>query len=93
MAVVFTSQPHDIAITENQTARFYCVYDGSNASPVWRINQSQYYWFTLPPKHSYDGMSVIVKKVDVGLNRTSYQCILPTARSTVGFLYVYTEGN
>ena len=49
-------------------------------------------WSSLPEKHIYNGHMLIVQNVDITLNGSTYQCLIPgIARSSVGLLIVLTH--
>lgn len=71
---------------------FSCTYEGSVAVPTWRINEQLYTWSSLPDRHIFNGKGLRIKNVDVSMNGTNYQCIIPgVGQSTVGILIVLTE--
>ena len=81
-----------MSLSEGSDARFGCSYNGSSLIPSWRINDVIYVWSSLPEKHVYDGHTLIVKNVDITLNGSSYQCLIPgIAQSSVGLLIVLTH--
>ena len=78
-----------MSLSEGSEARFGCTYNGSSLIPSWRINDIIYVWSSLPEKHVYDGHTLIVQNVDITLNGSTYQCLIPgIAQSSVGLLIV-----
>ena len=88
--MTFYDQPEDLHLQPGETAKFSCKYNGHNIIATWKINDLLYYWKDLPSNHRYDvlNFTLTVSDVDVKLNNTKYQCILPTAKSSIGVLYI-----
>ena len=87
----FSSQPHNVSVTEGSEARFSCTYDSSSVVPIWIINGLSYTWTSLPEKHTFNGHQIIIESVDTSMNGSTYQCVIPgVSQSTVGSLTVLT---
>ena len=77
----FIRQPHDLSVTEGETAFMPCVLRGTKVAPFWYIrfsngsivptSSSQ-----LPHLHFYNGTGLLIKKVEHQLNKTEYSCRL-----------------
>lgn len=90
-SVVFNSQPQDTTVTEGSDVRFQCSFKGSVRIPDWKINGTLYYWQYVPLPFIFhlSDFSLTVENVDVSLNGTAIQCIIPgVAESSVGWLMV-----
>ena len=72
--VTFMEQPHDTKAVVGNNAFFPCTYTGTRGVPHWMINQMTHVVSRLPSGHSYNGTGLIVHKVDVSINATTYQC-------------------
>lgn len=84
----FTAQPEDITAVEGETVKFSCILQESNSSPIWIINNILYHRINLGGNYRYEKDGLTVLNVELSMNNTSFQCITPTAESTVGILYV-----
>lgn len=88
-AVRFTAEPQDVTVFEGATAYFNCDFEGTNTSPVWRINRIRYPWWDPPSGYTvYSGFSIRADHVSLSMNNTPHQCILTERSSAVGILYV-----
>ena len=93
-AVEFLSEPRDTTTVVGGTAEMCCSYQGSSSNPTWRIDGVIYNWYgPLPRKHTFNITTkiLLIKDVDVTLNGTEYQCLLPSIQSSVGTLYIIVE--
>ena len=70
------------------------------ATPFWKINGTIYYYSDVPPpfEASKSGREIIILLVDSTLNRTSFQCFIPSSSgdelmsSSVGIITVTENG-
>ena len=94
--IVFIREPMNVTVSEGMDSYFPCSYNGTNRSPVWKINNHTYFINSLPIKTSYNGSVLTVRDVDLSLNNTSYFCFITTlirgtfkkSESNTGFLFV-----
>ena len=85
----FSTQPHNVTVTEGNEASFACSFNGSFSVPGWKINGRTYTWNTLPAKHEFTGSQLVVSDVDVSMNGSTYQCFIGAMyQSAVGTLTV-----
>lgn len=91
--VLFVSQPHNQTVKEGETAHFECIYQGSDLTPAWRINNTIYSHTQLPTKFLFNDQdfSLTINSVPESLNFTSFQCSVGTIFSTRGYLFVEVE--
>ena len=80
--IIFTQEPGVQTLScssaaLDQTAVFYCHYEGSIVHPYWLINSTIYTSLNsqLPPDHSYESNQLIVENLP-GQYTTKYQCFL-----------------
>ena len=88
---MFISQPQDMIVTEGSDVRFQCSFEGSVRIPDWKINMTLYYYQYIPYPFTFrlSDFSLTVQNVDVSLNGTPVQCVVPgMAASSVGHLIV-----
>ena len=79
-----------------ETATFPCNFTGSDAVPLWIINNGIYHHSQLPSRHTYSNGILYVDNVEVTDNMTQYQCEIYDPEiftSTIGVLYISEQGN
>ena len=88
--VSIISGPQNQTVMEGDSARFECVYEGSDRVPSWRINTTIYSNSQLPGEYELDDQdfSLSVQSVPTSLNSTSFQCIIGIYFSEKGYLFV-----
>ena len=94
---MFLQEPKNVTVSEGLNAFFACTYNGTSRVPVWRIANEVFVTSALPPRHSYNGFGLVVSRVELSLNMTSYSCFFSVyigggefmdIESTTGYLII-----
>ena len=82
-----------MSVYEGESAKFDCLFTGSDEVPFWGINGSYFDWSDLPPQYSISPLdfSLTVENVNITMNQIPYSCVIEGVESDIAFLYVFSN--
>lgn len=87
-SVTFTEGPSDVYVAVGDEAHFYCRYNGTQDLPSIVINGRYFTFFSLPARHKFENMELIIHNVQPSDNSSEYQCAFPGILSTSGHIFI-----
>ena len=92
-AAYFKKQPAGTTYAlVNSTVKIDCAISGSTMIPLWKINGTTYNIYSHPPNGvSYVPDGLLIHRVSLQWNYTSFQCYIFGLSSTIGYLYVLSK--
>ena len=82
-----------MSVHEGESAKFDCLFTGSDEVPFWGINGSYFDWSDLPPQYSISPLdfSLTIESVNITMNQIPYSCVIEGVESNIAFLYVLSN--
>lgn len=86
--VTFIEGPSDVYVAVGEDTYFNCRYNGTQDLPDIVINDEYERPNTLPPRHRFESMRLIITDVQLSDNNSRYQCSFPGSLSSIGQIFI-----